>query len=353
MLSFLLAVMIPGVASDIHFSYVETCYNPTLSPNTYHATQGPSVTACGILCARDDGCQSFSVKLEGGDVTCYLNADRRREDNGCGSRSYRHYNGYDSRCQYEGFFVNDTYGCRCFHGYIGKWCDRLMQDCSEGHTTDHYKGQRDVFYIHPNSSSVKYRVFCTMDYKGKTYFMRRSYDFSYVNFARSWEEYKHGFGDLQENGNFWAGLEMLHRVTTNRDHKLVVMASFQENTDVHWRQHFYNDFKTDGEANLYKFSYTSSSPNNWDVDDRELMDGLGSSIGIPFSTYDNDNSPDPANCPNISESGWWFKLCHEYNPTGQPRPLSLVTQTSDPTSLSWPHKENKAPVTMTIYIEID
>ncbi|XP_046557423.1 fibrinogen-like protein 1 [Haliotis rubra] len=335
----------------MNFTYVDSCYNPAVSANTYQTIPGLSITACGILCARDHRCESFSVKQEDHDFTCYLNSDRRQEDGECPDQTYRHFNGYAYQCQNEGTFVNVTYGCRCFHGYIGKWCDRLMQDCSEGRYTDHYTGQEGLFYIQPNNSLVKYKVFCKMVYKGITFFMRRGFDLPEVDFARPWEEYKHGFGDLEENGNYWAGLEMLHRVTTNRDHKFVVMAYFQDYGSLHWRQHFYNVFKAYGEGELYKFTYSSSSPNIWDTNNRQLMDGLVNSIGIPFSTYDNDNSG--SNCPNISQSGWWFNGCYTYNPTGQPQPLSVVDQTSDPTSLTWPHADNKAPVKIEIYIEED
>ncbi len=53
---------------------------------------------------------------------------------------------------------------------------------------------------------------------GWTVFQRRQD--SSVNFYRSWQDYKNGFGDL--NGNFWLGLTKLHRLTKSGQNVLRV-----------------------------------------------------------------------------------------------------------------------------------
>ena len=37
------------------------------------------------------------------------------------------------------------------------------------------------------------------------------------NFTREWDDYKHGFGDL--NGEFWFGNEFIHQLTKNKGDK--------------------------------------------------------------------------------------------------------------------------------------
>jgi hypothetical protein len=41
-----------------------------------------------------------------------------------------------------------------------------------------------------------------------------------TNFNRTWREYSQGFGSLR--GDFWLGLEIVHRLTRDRPHQLMV-----------------------------------------------------------------------------------------------------------------------------------
>ena len=76
-----------------------------------------------------------------------------------------------------------------------------------------------VYSINPDGLG-SFKVWCDMntDGDGWTVFQRRQ-DAS-VNFYRGWQEYKNGFGDL--DGNFWLGLDKIHRLTKSGQNVLRV-----------------------------------------------------------------------------------------------------------------------------------
>ena len=79
----------------------------------------------------------------------------------------------------------------------------------------YHSGQRisGVYTVDPDGSGA-FNVFCdqTTSGGGWTVFQKRM-DGS-VDFNRTWNEYKHGFGNLV--GEFWLGLDKINRLTQNK-----------------------------------------------------------------------------------------------------------------------------------------
>jgi hypothetical protein len=87
---------------------------------------------------------------------------------------------------------------------------------------------------------------------GWTVFQRRL-DGS-VDFYRGWQDYKHGFGNL--TGEFWLGLEKIHKMTTNKSNELLIeVEDFSGNT----RYALYSNVSIAGEADKYRLSIGSYS----------------------------------------------------------------------------------------------
>jgi len=108
-----------------------------------------------------------------------------------------------------------------------------------------------VYKIDPDGLG-KFEVFC--DHKtaggGWTVFQKRR-DGS-VDFFRAWDDYKRGFGNL--NGEFWLGLDKIHRLTVSSSNKLRV-----DLEDIHSKTAFaeHSSFSVASENAKYQLSLGS------------------------------------------------------------------------------------------------
>jgi hypothetical protein len=87
---------------------------------------------------------------------------------------------------------------------------------------------------------------------GWTVFQRRQ-DAS-VNFYRGWQDYKNGFGYL--NGNFWLGLDRIHRLTKSGQNVLRVDLMDWTNDTAYAK---YGSFSVASESDGYKLNLGSFS----------------------------------------------------------------------------------------------
>lgn len=110
------------------------------------------------------------------------------------------------------------------------------------------------------------------------------------NFNRNWDDYRAGFGDL--HGDFFLGLENLHRLTKTSDHELYIhMEDFQNET----RYAYYKHFKIGDESQAYQIADLGEYSG-------DAGDSLSSHKQIAFSTPDRSTD----GCAQIFKSGWWF-----------------------------------------------
>ena len=141
------------------------------------------------------------------------------------------------------------------------------------------------------------QVYCDMetDGGGWTVFQRRQ-DGS-EDFYRGWDDYVSGFGNL--TGEFWLGLEKIHRLTKRNAIKLRVdLGDFDGNT----RFAKYNTFRVLNSSTNYALSVSGYSGT--------AGDGLTYHSGRQFTTKDRDNDAASHNCAVTYTGGWWFGNCH-------------------------------------------
>ncbi|XP_078381917.1 uncharacterized protein LOC144664633 isoform X2 [Oculina patagonica] len=216
-----------------------------------------------------------------------------------------------------------SYICSCKAGYFGdgKTCT-AKKNCAELYKSG--KRNSGVYTIDPDGSGT-FDVFCdqTTVGGGWTVFQKRL-DGS-VDFYRGWDDYKQGFGNL--NGEFWLGLEEIHRLTSSGQYKLRVdLEDFAGNTAYAE----YNSFGVASEGTKYQLSIGSYSGT--------AGDSLTYHNSYPFTTKDQDNDyRSSSNCAVEYKGAWWYYGCYHSSLNG----IYRQSEYNDVTSVNWYHwKQN-------------
>jgi len=159
-----------------------------------------------------------------------------------------------------------------------------------------------VYTIDPDGSGI-FDVFCdhTSPGGGWTVFQKRL-DGS-VDFSRDWNDYKLGFGNL--NGEFWLGLDKIHRLTNSERYKLRVGL---EDTAGKTAYAEYDMFAVTSERTKYQLGIGTYSGS--------AGDSLAYHRGHPFSTKDQDNDNWSKHCAQHYKGPWWYDSCLYSNLNG-------------------------------------
>uniref|UniRef100_A0A8C7JL12 Microfibril associated protein 4 n=2 Tax=Oncorhynchus kisutch TaxID=8019 RepID=A0A8C7JL12_ONCKI len=178
-------------------------------------------------------------------------------------------------------------------------------DCDEVYRSG--SGQNGVYTIYPAGPTSPVQVFCDMGfesaYLGKWTLIQSRQDGS-VNFYRKWDQYKSGFGSAA--GEYWLGLETMHRMTMKGTYELRVDMEDFEGNKVYAQ---YSSFSVGPEAEGYLLTLGSFK-------DGGAGDSLVFHNGQKFTTLDKDQDLNAANCAQVYYGGFWNNDCHFTNPNG-------------------------------------
>lgn len=152
----------------------------------------------------------------------------------------------------------------------------------------------------------KTQVYCDMETDGGGWTVFQKQFEGTVDFKRNWEDYKNGFGSL--DNEFWLGNEIVHQMTN----------STFENIDLYLEGTKYDGTKA---FTKYKNFYITSemdefrmSPNLYYVNGiaPQSEESKADFLGIKFSTSDRDNDEiGSLNCASRYQCGWWFNACYD------------------------------------------
>ncbi|XP_069771589.1 fibrinogen-like protein 1-like protein [Narcine bancroftii] len=131
---------------------------------------------------------------------------------------------------------------------------------------------------------------------------------SSVDFDRTWQEYKQGFGFV--NGDHWLGNEFMHQLTSRSNEYKLGIKLIDVNGEVKWGE--YDPFLIENEESRYKirlglFHGTATDALTQDTE-TYIHDNQ------KFTTKDCDNDNYYKNCAKLELSGipgggWWYNAC--------------------------------------------
>ncbi|XP_005400989.2 PREDICTED: fibrinogen alpha chain [Chinchilla lanigera] len=193
---------------------------------------------------------------------------------------------------------------------------RPSRDCDDVLQTHPSGAQSGIFNIKPPGSSKIFSVYCDQETSvGGWLLIQQRMDGS-LNFNRTWQDYKRGFGSLNDKGEgeFWLGNDHLHLLTRKGSVLRVELedwagkAAFAEYS-----------LWVGSEAEGYAMEVSSYQGSAGDA----LVEGsveegaeYTSHNGMQFSTFDKDADQWEENCAEIYGGGWWYNNCQAANLNG-------------------------------------
>ncbi|XP_069125656.1 fibrinogen-like protein 1 [Argopecten irradians] len=302
---------------------------------TYTTRTVSSYMACASLCLMDSGCESANFILP--DI-CMLSGTTL--DKTCcnsqpdvqGTHVVRQQLRSASVCL-NGGIQQPTNSCVCIGGYIGEFCERIMEDCTEG--VPYYPGQFGTFLIHPKLSPEPFKVVCRMQFDKRTFVQIRHQGGNETLFVQTWDAYKKGFGDMCETThkkrNFWLGNEKIYFLTNSREYSLVMQVA--DDNYKSFGQIRLNNFMVKNENNNFAMSYTTT----FQYLSMSMVFGnsMLSNNGAEFSTFDRDSDASFTNCAQRHGAGWWFVNCSRCNPNGRLWPGGTNTRLNVDDEFFW------------------
>nr|XP_027234497.1 fibrinogen C domain-containing protein 1-B-like [Penaeus vannamei]APU53501.1 fibrinogen-related protein 1 isoform 8 [Penaeus vannamei] len=168
-----------------------------------------------------------------------------------------------------------------------------------------------VYEVFPSRNDGPTTVWCDMTSSsgGWTTFLKRQQQSVQEDFARQWEEYRDGFGDV--NSEHWLGLDILHKMTAAEPMVLRLEVKAFDGAS-RWAE--WGTFSVADSETQYKLTVGDYSANSTLGDPLTFSRNIS---GMAFSTLDRDNDKLSLDCVEYYSSGggWWYASCSDIKPT--------------------------------------
>ncbi|KAL4675214.1 hypothetical protein H8957_008785 [Semnopithecus entellus] len=193
---------------------------------------------------------------------------------------------------------------------------RSSRDCDDVLQTHPSGTQSGIFNIKLPGSSKIFSVYCDQETSlGGWLLIQQRMDGS-LNFNRTWQDYKRGFGSLNDEGEgeFWLGNDYLH-LLTQRGSVLRVELEDWAGNEAYAEYYFRVGSEAEGYA-LQVSSYEGTAGDALIEGSVEEGTEYTSHNSMQFSTFDRDADQWEENCAEVYGGGWWYNNCQAANLNG-------------------------------------
>nr|XP_020747240.1 fibrinogen alpha chain [Odocoileus virginianus texanus] len=193
---------------------------------------------------------------------------------------------------------------------------RPARDCYDVLQTHPSGAQSGIFSIKLPGSSKIFSVYCDQETGlGGWLLIQQRMDGS-LNFNRTWQDYKRGFGSLNDKGEgeFWLGNEYLHLLTLGGSILRVELEDWA-GKGAYAEYHLRVGSEAEGYA-LEVSSYKGTAGDALIEGSVEEGTEYTSHTGMRFSTFDRDADKWEDNCAEVYGGGWWYNNCQAANLNG-------------------------------------
>ncbi|XP_075054544.1 fibrinogen alpha chain [Mixophyes fleayi] len=199
-------------------------------------------------------------------------------------------------------------GVKVSGAYRGQDCADILQKHSSG-------AKSGIFKISPEGSLKELSVYCDQDTQLGGWLLIQQREDGSLNFNRTWQDYKNGFGSVDANGKgeLWLGNEYIH-LLSKKETVLRIELEDWSGKQVYAEYGFNIGSESEGYA-LNVQSYDGSAGDaliEGSKDDREYT----SHVNMKFSTHDRDSDKWEENCAEMYGGGWWYNNCQAANLNG-------------------------------------
>ncbi|XP_043918367.1 fibrinogen alpha chain [Protopterus annectens] len=204
---------------------------------------------------------------------------------------------------------------RSFRTEVEKKESSVLQDCEDIHHKHTSGSKSGLFQIKPSGSQKVITVYCDQETGlGGWVVIQQRTDGS-LNFNRTWDEYKKGFGsiDSQGNGNLWLGNENIHLLTSKESVLRIELEDWSGNKAY---AEYYVTVGSESGGYVLQVSHYEGDAGDALIKGTPEDSQNTHHNGMKFSTYDRDNDLWEENCAVAYGGGWWHNNCQAANLNG-------------------------------------